>query len=130
MESLYDTPGLAIFYDPDQQWLYVEWKGEHNAVSAQRGGEQVLQLLQTRPCSKMLNDNSQVTSEWQQGARWVGEQYYSLLAEQGIRFVAWVCPRNWAARKSMGTAMLFVTKPVVILFDDVACAYAWLERQA
>jgi hypothetical protein len=78
----------------------------------------------------MLNDNSQVTSDWEQGARWVGGHYYSLLADQGVRYVAWVSPPNWSARKSMETAMQFVTKPIVVLFDDLASAYAWLDRQA
>jgi hypothetical protein len=130
MECLYDTSRLTISYDRTKKWLYVEWKGQHDAVSAKTGGERVLHYIQTRTCSKMLNDNSQVTSDWEQGARWVGGHYYLLLAEQGVRYVAWVSPPNWSARKSMETAMQFVTKPIVVLFDDVASAYTWLDRQA
>jgi hypothetical protein len=129
MEHLYDTPPLSISYDPVREWLYVEWKGMHDATSAITGGERVLSYLDTHPCSKMLNDNSQVTSDWEGGARWVGDQYYTMLADRGIRYVAWVCPPHWSARKSMETAMHFVTKPTVILFDDLATAYAWLQRQ-
>lgn len=129
MELLYDSLPLSISYDPDHAWLYVEWKGVHTAASAQTGGELVLQYLKQRPCHKMLNDNSQVTSGWERGARWVGGQYYTMLAEEGMRFVAWVCPPHWSARKSMDTAMQFVTQPVVVLFDDVATAYTWLVRQ-
>jgi hypothetical protein len=129
MEHLYDTPPLTIAYDPMQQWLYVEWKGKHDANSARVGGELILRYLQNYPCRKMLNDNSQVTSDWEDGARWVGSHYYRLLAEQGMQYVAWVCPPHWSARKSMDTAMQFVTQPMVILFDDVATAYSWLVRQ-
>lgn len=130
MEHLYDTPALSIAFDPALQWLYVEWKGPHDAESARSGGELILQQLQQRPCRKMLNDNSQVSSDWESGARWVGGEYYRRLARQGIGHVAWVCPPNWSARKSMETAMGFVTEPVVVLFDDVATAYAWLNRQS
>lgn len=129
MELLYNTPSLAISYDSLHHWLFVEWKGQHDAQSAQTGGKLVLHYLQQRPCHKMLNDNSLVTSNWEEGARWVGSEYYAELAEQGIHFVAWVCPPHWSARKSMELAMQFVTKPVVILFDDVASAYDWLARQ-
>lgn len=129
MEPLYDTPTLSISFDPAHHWLYVEWKGQHDASSARTGGELVLQLLHNRPCHKMLNDNSQVTSDWEQGARWVGSEYYTQLARQGVRHVAWVCPPNWSARKSMDTAMQFVSRPMVLLFDDVASAYTWLSRQ-
>lgn len=130
MEYFYDSPSLSIAYDPAHEWLYVEWKGVHSAASAKTGGELILRYLQDRPCRKMLNDNSQVTSDWEAGARWVGSQYYKHLAEQGIQFVAWVCPPHWSARKSMDTAMQFVTRPMVILFDDIASAYTWLVRQA
>jgi hypothetical protein len=130
MDTLHDTPSLSIFYDPEQDWLYVEWKGDHTAASARGGGELVLQHLARRPCAKMLNDNSHVTSEWEAGARWVGGEYYQQLAARGVRHVAWVCPPNWGARRSMETAMLFVTQPVVLLFDDLASAYFWLTRQA
>lgn len=129
MEQLYDTPSLSICYDLHNRWLYVEWKGTHNAESARTGGELILQLLAQHPCRKMLNDNSQVTSDWEDGARWVGGSYYSQLAEQGMCFVAWVYPPHWSARKSMDTAMQFVTRPMVVLFDDVASAYTWLARQ-
>ncbi|QIX60206.1 hypothetical protein HER32_02980 [Hymenobacter sp. BT18] len=130
MHTFYDTPSLSIAFDEENQWLYVEWKGQHDAVSAKKGGELVLHYLQSCSCYKMLNDNSQVTSEWEKGARWVGGHYYTTLAEKGIRFVAWICPPHWPARKSMETAMLFVTQPMVVLFDDVASGYSWLLRQA
>ena len=129
MELLYSTPSLVISYDSANCWLFVEWKGQHDAQSAQSGGELVLHYLRQRPSHKMLNDNSLVASNWEEGARWVGSHYYTQLAEHGMRFVAWVCPPHWSARKSMEVAMQFVTKPVVILFDDVASAYDWLSRQ-
>jgi hypothetical protein len=129
MDSLYDTEPLTISFDSAHNWLYVEWRGDHNATSARRGGELVLHHLRNHPCRKMLNDNSQVTSAWQEGAEWVGAEFYQQLADQGIRHVAWVCPPDWGARKSMELAMQFVTRPVVILFDDLASAFAWLHRQ-
>ncbi|RPD47871.1 hypothetical protein DNI29_10565 [Hymenobacter sediminis] len=130
MKILYDSPPLSISFDPDHIWLYVEWRGVHDAASAQAGGNLVLSHLHRYPCHKMLNDNSLVTSSWEEGARWVGGEYYQALADEGMQFVAWVCPPNWSARKSMDTAMQFVTRPMVVLFDDVATAYTWLLRQA
>lgn len=129
MELLHDTPALSIYLDPQHQWLYAEWKGDHTADSARHGGELVLHHLRGCDCHKMLNDNTQVTSEWESGARWVGAEYYQQLAHLGMRYVAWVCPPDWGARRSMELAMQFVTRPVVVLFDDLASACTWLERQ-
>jgi hypothetical protein len=77
----------------------------------------------------MLSDNSQVSGNWDKSASWVGGYYYEQLAELGVQSVAWLCPPHWSARKSMETAMQFVGQPVVMLFDDMATAYAWLMRQ-
>lgn len=129
MEFLYDTPALSISYDADHEWLYVEWKGLHDANSAQTGGELVLHYLRTQPCRKMLNDNSEVIGDWEKSARWVGSYYYQQLAEHGVQFVAWVGPPHWPARKSMEAAMLFISKPMVVLFEDLASGYSWLVRQ-
>ena len=129
MEVLYDSLPLAVSYDPIQQCLYVEWRGNHTAASARSGGEQVLTCLRRQPCHKMLNDNTQVTSNWEPAARWVGGEYYQRLAELQMQHVAWVCPTSWSARKSIETAMHFVTAPTVVLFDDVASAYTWLTQQ-
>jgi len=129
MESLYDTPGLSISFDTEHQWLYVEWKGLHDAASAQSGGEVILDLLRTRPCRRMLNDNSEVVGDWEKSARWVGSYYYQQLADLGVKYVAWVCPPHWPARKSMDAAMQFVSRPMVAIFEDLASAYFWLRRQ-
>jgi hypothetical protein len=128
LEALFDTPGLSIYYDSLNRWLYVEWKGEHNAASAQTGGYEVLRCLQRQACSKILNDNSQVTSNWEKAAQWVGEYYYPRLAQLGVQYVAWVYPAHWAVRKSMDTAMRYVTNPQVVTFDELATAYAWLQQ--
>ncbi|GAA3940819.1 hypothetical protein [Hymenobacter algoricola] len=130
LQHYIDTPGLCIAYDPANQWLYVEWKGEHDEASALRGGYEVLRCLQLRPCAKILNDNSQVTTNWEKAARWVGEYYYDQLAQRGVEYVAWVYPVHWAVRNSMDTAMKFVTRPLVVTFDDLATAYGWLQHVA
>jgi hypothetical protein len=125
---LVDTPGLSIAYDDANRWLYVEWKGEHSALSAQSGGLEVLRCLRLCPCTKLLNDNSQVTSNWEKAAQWVGEYYYDQLAQRGVQFVAWVYPAHWAVRNSMDSAMKYVTRPLVLTFDDLATAYSWLQQ--
>ena len=129
MEYLYDTPALCISYDTEQEWLYVEWKGRHDANTALTGGELILRFLQDRPCRKMLNDNSEVIGDWEKSARWVGTYYYQQMAELGVQYVAWVCPPNWPARKSMEAAMQFISQPMVAVFDELASGYAWLVRQ-
>jgi len=130
LQLLVDTPALSIAHDSANEWLYVEWKGEHSEATALSGGFEVLRCLRLRPCVKILNDNSQVTSNWEKAAQWVGEYYYDQLAQLGVQYVAWVYPGHWAVRNSMDTAMKYVTRPLVVTFDDLATAYAWLQQLA
>ncbi|RYU83319.1 STAS/SEC14 domain-containing protein [Hymenobacter persicinus] len=128
LQALLDTAALSVFYDPLNHWLYVEWKGIHTEESAQSGGTQILRCLQQCPCDKVLSDNTQVTSNWEKAAQWVGEYYYEQLAQRGVQYVAWVYPAHWAVRNSMDTAMKFITRPQVVTFDDLASAYSWLQQ--
>jgi hypothetical protein len=34
LHVLPDTPGILIGYDAENEWLYVDWKGEHDLVSS------------------------------------------------------------------------------------------------
>ncbi|TPG64605.1 hypothetical protein EAH73_15695 [Hymenobacter nivis] len=58
---LVDTPGLSISYDFDNQWQYVEWKGEHDPASSWAACALMLDTLRAFPCARILNDNSGIT---------------------------------------------------------------------
>ncbi|TGE26443.1 hypothetical protein [Hymenobacter metallicola] len=59
--SVVDEPGIYIGYDAHNQWLYVDWKGEHTQDSSQQACMLMLESLRQYPCPKILNDNSSIT---------------------------------------------------------------------
>ncbi|MCC2545937.1 hypothetical protein LJY25_05735 [Hymenobacter sp. BT175] len=128
LHPLVDEGGIFIGYDPDNRWLYVDWKGEHNQDSSQAACLQMLESLRSWPCHKILNDNSSITrttvhlSEW--GQWWIGE-----MLRAGLQYIAWVYPRDFTARQDTERVLQYVQRPVIATFDDVASAYVWLQQQ-
>jgi hypothetical protein len=126
---LLDTPGLSISYDPANQWQYVNWKGEHDAVSSWAACARMLEVLRAFPCAKILNDNSNITrTSMQLSARsleWLAQMHAA-----GLQVLAWVMPRELVSRRTTDGVVLAIEVPVVCTFDDLASAYAWLQRQS
>jgi len=128
LHPIVDSPQLFIGHDVDNQWLYVDWKGEHDQESSQAACMLMLESLRAYPCSKILNDNSSIThttvqlSVW--GAWWIEE-----MRAAGLQYIAWVLPRTLVARQRVEATVIAIEAPRVATFDDIASAYVWLQQQ-
>lgn len=129
LHSVIDTPGISIGYDSDNAWLYADWKGDHDQESSRDGCLLLLEALRKHPCHKILNDNSSITSTTVQISEW-GAWWLQEMMRAGLQYIAWVYPRNFAAREATEAMMLGIPRPQVTTFDDVATAYLWLQNQA
>lgn len=128
LRPLLNTPGLSISYDPDNQWQYVNWTGAHDAVSSWAACAQMLDVMRAFPCAKILNDNSGIThTSMQLSARSL--EWLAHMHTAGLQFLAWVMPRELVARRTTEGVVLAIEAPMVCTFDDLASAYAWLQRQ-
>ena len=128
LHPLVDTSALFIGHDAQNEWLYVDWRGEPCPVAARASGLLLLRTLRAWPCTKLLNDNSgacgftaHLTSR---GGRWLEQ-----LQAAGLRHVAWVLPRHLPARQVVQELVHTIERPRVGTFDDVVSAYAWLQQQ-
>ena len=128
LEYILQTKGLIIGYDHDNQWLYVDWRGEHTRESSWAACQQMLEVMQQWHCEKILNDNSSITHQTAE----LSERSFGWLEQMrlaGLRYMAWVYPRNFPARKPSEESLQLIRRPLVATFDDVASACLWLRRQ-
>ncbi|MBJ6108513.1 hypothetical protein JAO73_05800 [Hymenobacter sp. BT523] len=128
LQSIVDLPQLAIGYDADNEWLYVDWKGEHDPDTSQACCLLMLESLRAWPCSKILNDNSNIirtTMQLREWSMWWLEQ----MLEAGLQHLAWVLPRHLISREGTEAAVRVIARPHVATFDDVASAYVWLQQR-
>lgn len=128
LRTIVDTPGISIGYDDENQWLYVDWKGAHDPDSSWAACGLMLETMQVYSAGKILNDNSNIThTTMQLSARSL--EWLAKMHAAGLRYLAWVMPRELVSRRTTEGVVLEIEKPIVCTFDDVASAYVWLQRQ-
>lgn len=128
LHPIVDLPELSIGYDADNQWLYVDWKGEHDPDTSQACCLLMLETLRAWPCSKILNDNSNITRTTMQLREW-SAWWLEQMRVAGLQHIAWVLPPDLPSRQTTEVIVQAITRPHVATFDDVASAYVWLQKQ-
>lgn len=127
-QLLLSEPNITISYDYENEWLYVDWLGDQDLHSVQEGCEKMLELLKSERATKVLNNNTHVTSMWSEAAEWGGKVWFPAMAEAGLEYFAWVYSPNHYSRLSTDLTLQYTTQPIVATFDDLATAAAWLRQ--
>lgn len=128
LEPLADQAGVAISYDHANDWLFADWYGEHSRETSQAACLLLLEQLRRHSTTRILNDNSRIlhtTVELGEWSLW----WLSGMRAAGLAAIAWVYPRNFAARKATDAILLRISHPLVATFDELASAYFWLQTQ-
>lgn len=121
-------PHITIHYNAVDEILYADWTGDQNKESVQDGCEKMLQYLSMYKCSKVLNDNTNVTSIWSDASAWVATDWFPRMAAAGCKFFAWVYSPNIYSKLSTDEVLKFGTRNVItITFQSKDTAAAWLK---
>ncbi|GAB2792634.1 hypothetical protein HNQ93_003629 [Hymenobacter luteus] len=123
-----ETPGLVISYDYTNQWLYADWRGEHDQDSTRAGCGLMLEALSQWPSSKILNDNSNVTSIAVQLTTW-GIGWLQAMYVAGLRYLAWIYSPATHNPQVVQDIIRTTNKPIVASFHDLPSARIWLRQQ-
>jgi hypothetical protein len=125
---LLTSASLDVYYDDDNSWLYLDWKGSHTLETVQADCKRVSGFVQQLGIQKVLNDNSHVTYTTREMVSWVATEYLPWASSAGVAFVAWVCSPVLYSRSDIDFMLqLGIQEPHVAIFDDLASAYAWLS---
>ena len=128
LQVLLDTPGLLIGYDAENEWLYVDWKGEYDLVSTRVACGLMLDVLRAHPCPKILNDNSSISQTTIRLTAW-SMAWLEEMRVAGLWVIAWVLPRRAESLRDAESFVQVIDRPQVVTFDDLASAYVWLRQQ-
>jgi hypothetical protein len=127
LRLLHQDSTISIYYDYQHDWLYADWTGDQSLESVQEGCLRILELLRTERCTKVLNDNTKVTSMWSDASEWVGATWFPQMAEAGLEYFAWIYSPNVYSRLSADLSMQHTTRPIVLAFDNQEMATNWLK---
>jgi hypothetical protein len=127
--TLYDVPTLTISYDYIDDWLYLHWHGTLDDATVMSGALKVLELIKQERCTKVLNDNTEISGLWADAAKWGGDVFFPLLYEAGCRYFSWVHSPERYSQLSAELAVQHTTAGITFMtFRDVANAAEWLRR--
>jgi len=119
---------LEISFDASTNILYCRWIGFQNKEKIMDGGDKILKIFKEKTnCSKILNDNTEVTGPWQDAAEWTANVWFPSMASAGLKHFAWIFSDNIFAELSAKNA-----KPdgeIVTTFKSKHEAITWLESK-
>jgi hypothetical protein len=127
MENLHKAKNLEVSFEPTHKYLYCNWLGFQNKESIMSSGKIILDLLKEKNCSKVLNDNTQVTGPWQEAAEWTATQWFPAMEKAGLKYFAWIFSSNIFAELSAKKAM--PSSQIVKSFNSLNEARAWLMER-
>ncbi len=130
LPPLFDFPYLTVSDAAPAPWLYANWHGPQNMATVQQGGASLLRLLTACGYSKILNDNTRVTTMWSEAAEWAGRDWFPAIEAAGLRHFAWVYPPDVFASLSVDLTVQFASGGVTIAtFESLLKAREWLAAQ-
>lgn len=119
---------ITISYNLLDDVLYADWTGNQTKESIIDGCENILHYLQRYRCSKVLNDNTHVTSIWVDASEWVAVDWFPRMHEAGCRLFAWVYSPNVYSQLSADKTLQYGIKGVIATtFQSRENAAAWLR---
>ncbi|WP_242918762.1 hypothetical protein [Pontibacter liquoris] len=127
-ELLFRNNFIAIEYDNDDDWMYVNWRGivsQHDVVA---GCGEILRFVKERQITAILNDNTHVEGAWSGASKWVGTEWFPAIQESGVKHFAWIYSPSVLSRLSADKALKFVSnKTLIRFFDEYDLAADWLR---
>ncbi|WP_324671524.1 hypothetical protein [Hymenobacter sp. GOD-10R] len=118
---------VSAYYDSTNDWLYLDWHGELDLDALRKNCLQLVLCLVTKRYKRILNDNTNLTKATTDVVPWLATEILPYMKLVGIEYMAWILSPNLDVQNEAKEAIEELTKPVVVLFDDMASAYEWLS---
>lgn len=129
LQHLCSAPHVEVYVDTWNNWLYLEWEGDLTLKHVQHACLAVAHCFVGHAYSRVLNNNSQLTSVSWEVAPWLAQHFFTHLALAGVQQMAWVYAPSVRGRDMAETALGPLTGEVTVaLFADVEEAVSWLQQ--
>lgn len=122
------TPCLTIYYDSQNDWLFLDWQGDLTLVLVQEACVEVGNCLLERPYRRVLNSNAQVTDVSLSVAAWLVTEFMPHSKLAGIEHLAWVGSPSLRGRSVVQTVVSWLAQASIDIFHDLDEAVGWLQH--
>jgi hypothetical protein len=128
LQLLRAAPGISIYYDTCNDWLFVDWQGDLSLRTIQLASLELAQCVLVRPYARVLNSNLLVTSISWDVAPWLLTELLPHLRLAGVEHLAWVRPETLRGQQLVNAMLSRLPGLCVCLFDEMDQAVTWLQR--
>lgn len=128
LHLLRTAPGISVYYDRCNDWLFIEWEGELTLRTVQLASLELARCVLERPYARVLNSNLLATSASWDMSPWLACEVLPYLRLAGIDHLAWVRPQALRGQYMVNALMSRLPGLAVALFDDMEQAVTWLTR--
>jgi LytTr DNA-binding domain len=121
----FQAPYLSVEYD-ERGFLYLNWKGYVSVSQVKEGVEEILEVLKTHYCTRLLNDNRELFGSWTQSIRWLETDFMPRAIALGLEKIAFIYSRDPSARYSVDRFLEVNDQYSAQTFHDYRTAEDWL----
>lgn len=119
---------ISLEHVAEREWFYVKWSGHINLDDVVTVARFYLELQRGRNASKLLNDKSDVTGDWEEANDWLEYEWLPQAQEIGLQFMALVVSRDLHDLvPAQNIEKRFGSTCEVRLFREVKAAEQWLN---
>lgn len=125
----YKETDCMVYWDTTNNWIYVDWRNRPSVETVKKGCEEMLMLLKEKSCSKVLNDNSNVTGSWSAAAEWVADVWFPKMISAGLKKFAWIqSPYSTLSKMNARQSLKSNDDDIIKMFDvGDKTAIDWLK---
>lgn len=128
-QSFYEGSFIKMRYEPQGQYINVDWLGYQNYDSVVKGCEIMLDLMKQNGCHLILNDNTHVKGNWSEASDWGAQVWFPAMAGAGLKKFAWIYSPSTFSRIAAGKSLPSDYDAVqVAFFDERNTALNWLTK--
>lgn len=112
----------------DNSFIKANWIGLQSLESIVMGSNLLLSMLREKPCSALLNSNSELVGPWEVGVKWLAMKWAPEAKAFGVRYFAHVLSHGIFGKRSFQTLLPLIENEFdVRSFDDETAAEEWIK---
>ena len=127
MSKIYGDVFFTASRMEDNAYIYARWFGVQSVETVMQGGYKLLEMMQARPCARLLNSNKNVIGSWDMALDWAEHEWAPQMRVAGLRYLAQVVPSSIFAMITIENLVRQIGNEFEVrMFNEDAEAEAWL----
>jgi hypothetical protein len=124
---VFEEKFLTLEFDNNNNWIYANWKGYQTVEGIKAGCNKMLEIVKTKGCEKILNDNTKVLGTFTATSEWAADYWFPQLINAGLKSFAWVYSPDVFGKFSIQKTIELSKDSPIQTFGNINEAKNWLN---